>query len=314
MSKKHQKPIPLHKPLSEQILERNQVLIRSIIFVAVSIVFHLLRQFITYKLWGYKVFYADGFSRFALLAFVPLFWYTCWGRIKNEKYHSDSGFMMVVYAMIALFLELCSVAWLGKISPRAMQIGELAVGFLRELVLLTVYLGRPFLSKFKYELILMVGIIIPLAAAQLITEYYWKYSSMVTFSALKFLVPLTQLPYTLTPSNFAVTLNGFSVIVGASCAGIQSLTAFTALFVLALLLLRKNGAAINTKKSLFFYILGLAIVYLTNSVRVLLILLVGALYDREFAINSFHSSIGAVLFLFFFVLYIGYCLPRMVKK
>ncbi len=314
MSKKQQKQTPPRKSFSEQILERNHVLIRSLMFVVVSIIFHLLRQFITYKLWGYKVFYADGFSRFALLAFVPLFWYSCWGRIKNEKYENSSGFTMVMYAIAALFLELCSVKWLSSYSQSALQIGELGVGFLRELVLLYMYMGRHFLGKFKYELSLMVGIIIPLAAAQLITEHYWKYSSAVTFSALNFLIPLTGLPYTLNPAQFSLSLNGFAVTVGASCAGIQSLTAFTALFVLAILLMRKNGAVIDTKKSLLFYLGGFILVYVTNSLRVLSILLVGALYDQKFAINSFHSSIGAVFFLIFFVIYIGYCLPRMVKK
>lgn len=314
MSKKQQHSIPLKKPFSEQILERNQVLIRSLIFVIVSVVFHLLRQIITYKLWGYKVFYADGFSRFALLAFVPLFWYSCWGRIKNEKYESSSGSTMVMYAFAALFLELCSVKWLNAISPSAMQIGELTVGFFRELVLLYMYMGKSFLSKFKYEFLLMVGIIIPLAAAQLITERYWEYSSKLTFLALNVLIPLTGLPYSLSPERYSLSLNDFAVTVGASCAGIQSLTAFTALFILAILLMRRNGAHINVKKSLLFYIGGFVLVYIMNSLRVLSILLVGALYDQQFAINSFHSSIGAVLFLLFFVVYIGYCIPRMVKK
>ncbi len=316
MSKKSHKQNqqPAKKSFSDQILERNQVLIRSLIFVAVSVLFNVLRQFITYKMWGYKVFYADGFSRFALLGFVPLFWYTCWGRIKNEKYNSESGFVMVMYAVAALFFELCSVKWLNGISPRAMQIGEVIIGFLRELILLFMYMGRPFLNKFKYEFLLMTGVIIPLAAAQIVTEYYWEYSSAVTFIALKVLVPLTHLPYTMNPEHFTLSIKDFAVTIGASCAGLQSLTAFTALFALAVILLRKNGAVINVTKSIFFYLGGFVLVYITNSIRVLAILLVGALYDKNFAINSFHSSIGAVLFLFFFVLYIGYCIPRMSSR
>ena len=147
-----------------------------------------------------------------------------------------------------------------------------------------------------------------------ISEIYWNHFSALTLRMLMFILPHIGLPYFLNPSRFLVELNHFRIYIGPTCAGTQSITAFTGLFAVTLLMLKKRNIHIKIGRACFFYCIGFILAYALNSLRVLLILLVGALYDQQFAITLFHNAIGSILFLIFFVIYIKYALRKITKN
>ncbi len=102
----------------------------------------------------------------------------------------------------------------------------------------------------------------------------------------------------------------FGVLIGEACSGVFSIFLFSALFGMLIALDWRKTIAWRAVVLFIFAMVGL---FLVNVLRVYLIVLVGALYDPELAVGLFHSYVGSVLFLIFFVLFIWYFADWMHK-
>ncbi|MBP9717946.1 archaeosortase/exosortase family protein [Candidatus Gracilibacteria bacterium] len=295
-----------------EIKKRNRIILRSAFFLYFVFFFKFLRPLITLNLYDYKVFYNDGFVQYIWLAVIPLFLMINWNEkgISTADYKKDTKeftWWMGLFILASLFI---SVRFLESYSRHTMEYSEIALNFIRDIIIFFACFGRHFIKQFRRQLLSIVAIILPLFISNLIEEAYWTYSSTIILAALNVIFWIIPLPHQVIFSSYLVKLGDFSVIIGVPCAGFQSLTAFLALFILALVMMKKNHAKLNTKKIILWMVGGLVLVYLLNVLRILLILLVGALFSQEFAITIFHSSIGAILFLLFFVFYMRFAISR----
>jgi exosortase/archaeosortase family protein len=103
-----------------------------------------------------------------------------------------------------------------------------------------------------------------------------------------------------------VELNKFSVIVGPACAGVGILTGFFILFLFSILLLHTHHQHFSGTRIACALIGGCILAYLLNTLRIISILLMGEYISPTFAASTFHNTIGAFLFLSFFIVYIFY--------
>lgn len=92
----------------------------------------------------------------------------------------------------------------------------------------------------------------------------------------------------------------FSGIIARSCSGIIGLSLFALLFGLILVM---DWRHINKAKAVASFIIGLAGIVLINIIRITSLFLVGIYVDREFALGLFHTNIGLVLFLVYFLIF-----------
>ena len=106
-------------------------------------------------------------------------------------------------------------------------------------------------------------------------------------------------------------MEGFSVLIGSPCSGIDGMTLFTTLYVLIIAFDWKN---VNKLKALIFLPFGTLGMFCMNTLRVYLLLIVGVLYSKEFAIGAFHSNIGWILFLCYFLSFLYLMYPHLLIK
>lgn len=95
-------------------------------------------------------------------------------------------------------------------------------------------------------------------------------------------------------------VGNFIVRVGKDCSGIESIILFTSLYFIILFL---DWNKLNKKKMALLFLPGLIGIFLTNVLRVFLIMLLGILVSPQFAIGLFHSNAGWLLFIGFFALF-----------
>lgn len=296
------------------IRDRKKVLIRATIFLVVVLGLKLARGVVSKGFYGYALQHSDFFARYVLIALLPLFIFGCWERITNKEFKKDSVVSTIIAGFLAVLLLIFPSHYALAFGQNAWLYGELALDWLREFALFIAFFGRPFVKKFRYEIVLMIFLMFFLEAAEIITEKYWKFSSIIILRALEVVMPFLRMPFEVNANTYLISLNNFRIMIGAPCAGLQSLAAFTLLYSFTILLLRKRAVRYSGTAAVLWYLIGFVTVYILNCLRVLLILLVGALYDPELAINAFHSAIGSIIFLLFFVVFIRVSLPRIMQK
>lgn len=95
-------------------------------------------------------------------------------------------------------------------------------------------------------------------------------------------------------------VEGFVVGISNECSGIDSLLLFISLYVLLLAL---DWKKMNLKRMALLFIPGIIGTVAYNILRIYLLLLVGVYIDPAFAVDVFHTNIGWILFLLFFIIF-----------
>ncbi|MDX9970966.1 MAG: exosortase/archaeosortase family protein [Candidatus Gracilibacteria bacterium] len=104
-------------------------------------------------------------------------------------------------------------------------------------------------------------------------------------------------------TGLLVNLKDFNVGVGPACSGIQSIIAFTILYLATLIFLKKEKR-INKKNAISIFLLGIISLYILNIARIIVLIYTGAYISEELAINLFHEYLSSLIFLFIFMIFI----------
>ncbi len=131
----------------------------------------------------------------------------------------------------------------------------------------------------------------------------WIYLSKIVTYSVYFLLKITFLNPTvgfLNPALPKLGIGNFIVFIADTCSGVEGIGYFLIAYTLLIIF---NWRKINHIKALFMYIPGIIGVFVFNIIRVYLILIVGAFISREFALNSFHTNIGIITFIIYFLIF-----------
>jgi exosortase/archaeosortase family protein len=171
--------------------------------------------------------------------------------------------------------------------------------------------GIPFtkyiLKEYRKDIFLFLGLSVAFFVIMLLVQNLWTYFSSAISEILYKIFSLFFQDVTYKPfvSSFTMAegggpllgINNFRAIVGKPCSGIDSFLLFTSLYALIFILdykRLKKGLTI----ALFF--VGAIGMFLTNTLRILLLFIVGAYIDAKFAIGMFHTNAGWILFIGYF--------------
>lgn len=169
---------------------------------------------------------------------------------------------------------------------------------------------RKVLHRFKKEAIicLITGIILYFAIFGI--WGLWPYLSGLVLYIVNMLFNITHQnvvvfpPHTLFVEKFAVTID-------EACSGLESLLLFSGLSFLILYMDRKRLAM---RRFLVFYILGLIGTFIVNIVRVYAIICAGLIFSPQTAATLFHTYLGMILFLGYFVIFLKFNYHKILKK
>ncbi len=106
-------------------------------------------------------------------------------------------------------------------------------------------------------------------------------------------------------------VGNFRVGISEECSGIDSILLFLSLYAILFVL---DWSRLNRKRMLILLIPGIMGTIAYNILRVYLLMLVGVFISPEFAVDVFHTNIGWVLFLVFFIIFWHYGSRWVYKK
>lgn len=158
-------------------------------------------------------------------------------------------------------------------------------------------------SKFKKQIFPFLALITIYFFIIQLFQTLWRVLGNMIANTLAFLFRLTYDNVHLNTEAFrAPTLgvNNFIVGISSECSGIDSLLIFLSLFTVLLVL---DKDRLDLKRMAILFIPGIIGTIGYNILRIYLLILVGVHINPEFAVDVFHSNIGWILFLVFFVIF-----------
>ena len=123
------------------------------------------------------------------------------------------------------------------------------------------------------------------------------------------LIPGTQ-PEDL--NRWEIGYGTFKVTLGYACTDFSALILFIGLFGLVWWRMAGKHSIVHTK-AIIALAGGILSLWILNILRITSIVLIGASYPT-FALSLFHSAVGIVIFLVFFLVYVKVALPLVVKS
>lgn len=286
-----------------------------LLFVVAYTVFTPIRYWYTEKYFAYQLLISDGFVQYLPYALFFVFLYVYREKVfdwaTRFRFSWGQFFSFGVLAVLLLFVP--TKPFLGK-NDIDLIFSEYGVLLLANMALFFAFFGKQFVKIFWNQLILLLLLLIPFKLAPILIDAFWEYSSAITLVGLKMYLELFNMEYVMEAEKFRVQIQDFDAYIGPSCAGIHSLLAFFVLFMTAVLLAYEKGARFYRARLLLSIISGLILIFFVNSLRVLLILLVGVYYSKEFAITIFHDNAGAIVLIGFFVLYLSFVWKRIIQR
>ncbi len=251
---------------------------------------------------------------FAVIGFI------IWNRTKlmNLKAYVRNNTQTIIFAILSILffvLHYVHKYWIGQNLVTAQELSGLMI--LLKYVLLFLFglfaafatYGKEFISYFfkKYYLSLLIFVGIGTTYFFLIQwfQLIWYQLSYFVSISIKGLLELTfNNVYFLAGSEGIggprLGANGFRVAISNECSGVDSLLLFLSLYSLLFILDYKR---MHIKRMWALFIPGLIMTVAYNILRIYLLMLVGIFIDPKFAVDTFHTNIGWILFLVFFMIY-----------
>lgn len=105
--------------------------------------------------------------------------------------------------------------------------------------------------------------------------------------------------------------DNFSAYIAPACTGVTSLVLFTGLYLLTVLL---DWKKLNKTAIFWVYIGGIVGVFIMALLRLYLLFLIGGNWSSKFALAGFHTNAGWAFFVTFFLVYLWFAYPRMLRN
>lgn len=163
---------------------------------------------------------------------------------------------------------------------------------------------------FKKQILITVIVTIAFFILMILVQNLWSYFSVAISEILYWVFSLFFDDVTYRPfvSSFTMSegggpllgINDFRAIVGKPCSGIDSFLLFTSLYALIFIIDYKR---LKKNITIAWYFVGIAGMFLTNVLRILLLFIIGAYFDPKLAIGLFHTNAGWILFILYFFIF-----------
>jgi len=178
--------------------------------------------------------------------------------------------------------------------------------------------GSPFVIALYRELIILLTISLPYVSLTLYFRENWHAFSNFLIKANAWLIQTVFYDIPDLSMNYVLggdptfELEGFKVIIGSPCSGIESLVLFTGFFIFVGLL---DWSKLNHLRFFALFPLGIAGMFSMSILRIFLLMVVGAFYSPKLALSLFHTNIGWILFVGYFFVFMLFAYPFMkIKK
>lgn len=273
----------------------------SLVFILISL---LLGSWMVDNkvLWKDYYFIVYGGLGYLVLFFVITFFLMIRDKLNDLKQGKFSLFF-VFLSILSLIAFYLSVLFITKVDFNI-------VFFLIHLIFLSIFfflaLGIfgsdffvEFIKKFRKEIIICFIFAVLFYIVMFFVWRLWPFFSFLVSRIVYFLLGLTFTHVMLIEPR-TLSVSGFNALIGEPCSGVYSMFLFTCLYLFIFFLDYKK---LNRKKMLLMFIPSIIGLFLVNVIRIYLLMLVGVFISPYFARTMFHSYIGSILFMVYFIVF-----------
>lgn len=131
-------------------------------------------------------------------------------------------------------------------------------------------------------------------AAAVLSRQSWTVLSEATFRVSAWLLGLYEADIVVLPEQRVLGAGGFDVSIAAACSGYEGIGLVVAFLSIYLYLFR---SVLRFPGAFLILPVGAAAIWILNSVRIALLISLGAHVSPEIAVTGFHSQAGWIMFL-----------------
>lgn len=224
---------------------------------------------------------------FLVLAFLllPVFFITATNLLKEASFTSNLPLSLAAHALTILI-------------PLLLLIGVFGKSFLVK-----------FATSFRKALLVCLGLSVVFDIA---IFYVWRLWPLLSNIVLRIEYALFSLifPHVEVIPPRTLFVEKFAVSIEQACSGLDSLFLFSVLFLLIAILEWKS---FHHKRLLVMFILSSIGLFFVNVLRVFLLILAGVLISPKITAQLFHTYLGMVLFIIYFLLFLKFFYQWMKK-
>jgi exosortase/archaeosortase family protein len=158
---------------------------------------------------------------------------------------------------------------------------------------------RTFIREYKKQILIAVAMGVLFDISIFYVWKLWPIFSTMVLHAVYFLLSLTFKEVYIVPP-FGIFLTNFVVFIEEACSGVDSLYLFSLLYLLLAFL---DWRKFNKKKLLLMFVPSIIGLFAVNILRVYVLILAGVLVSPELTVTLFHTYIGMIFFIIYFILF-----------
>lgn len=300
--------------------ETKNFLLKSLLVAVIVILINCFWSLLESLGFRYRVRFPFLFNMGSFLGVMLLFYIYARKKIAKTQLSSVksklSEHMLLGFFSFFCFFTFFLVMYFGdavSMSQNALFYGMLLhiqyiIGFI--FLFLAVF-GIGFFRHFYKELLITFFVLFDFIIIAIIITSNWRFFA----ESLVKLVYLFQSLFTRDTSYYfaenipRLSLKGFSVTVGASCSGIESLSMF---ILVAIFVLMLDYDKINFKRA-WILLPGLLGMYSMSVVRIAVLMWVGT-FNPALSLGLFHTNTGWILFAVYLLVFWGIAYPWLTAK
>lgn len=168
-----------------------------------------------------------------------------------------------------------------------------------------------FLWSFTQKYWKLIGIGLISGAFYDVSIFYiwklWPFFSNIVLSVINWVFSLTQHPVYIIPPRTLFVRN-FAITIAEACSGIDSMYLLLTLY---LLIIGIDWKVLNKKKVVIFFIPLFIGMFIVNIIRVYLLIYIGLVFSPKITFELFHTYLGLVLFMLYFLAFLYFVYPKM---
>ncbi len=153
---------------------------------------------------------------------------------------------------------------------------------------------RDLINRERALIALAAGAALTVEAAAVLSRQSWNALSEATFHVSAFFLSLYEADVTTRVDDRVIGVNDFTVNIAAACSGYEGIGLVLTFLAIYMWIFR---SVLRFPNVYLILPLGVAAIWILNSVRIALLVSLGAHVSPEIAITGFHSQAGWMMFL-----------------
>ncbi len=146
----------------------------------------------------------------------------------------------------------------------------------------------------RWQILLAIAAAVLVASAAAMSQQSWSLLSEATFNVSAFWLQLYEQDVFADPAQRILGASGFRVNIAAACSGYEGIGLVTVFLSIYLWIFR---SALRFPNAYLILPIGIAAIWILNSVRIAALISLGAHLSPEVAVTGFHSQAGWMMFL-----------------